>query len=166
MSQENLGKEKPPSVVYFIKTQSQKIRINIIKMPPISISFCCDSRGVFFWSDNMQNLDKCKDNGILLSDSKVIKLSKEVMLMAENDTEMLNSVYKEVSERLGIDVAMEIYKMFKGQQISFPVRFLNPERTKKAIIQEYDGDNIRTLAIKYGYSEKTIRRIIKRSLDD
>lgn len=114
----------------------------------------------------MQNEDRRKDNGILLGNSKVLKLSKEVMLMAENDTEMLNSVYKEVSERLGIDVAMEIYKMFKGQQISFPVRFLNPERTKKAIIQEYDGDNIRILAIKYGYSEKTIRRIIKRSLDD
>jgi Mor family transcriptional regulator len=109
-------------------------------------------------------MDKHKDNGILLEHSPLLKLSKEVMLMAENDTEMLNSVYKEVSERLGIDVAMEIYKMFKGQQISFPVRFLNPERTKKAIIQEYDGDNIRTLAIKYGYSEKTIRRIIKRSL--
>ena len=114
----------------------------------------------------MQNEDRRKDNGILLGDSKVLKLSKEVMLMAENDTEMLNSVYKEVSERLGIDVAMEIYKMFKGQQISFPVRFLNPERTKKAIIQEYDGENIRMLATKYGYSEKTIRRIIKKSLDD
>ena len=81
----------------------------------------------------MQNEDRRKDNGILLGNSKVLKLSKEVMLMAENDTEMLNSVYKEVSERLGIDVAMEIYKMFKGQQISFPVRFLNPERTKKKL---------------------------------
>ena len=110
--------------------------------------------------------DKRKDNEILLENHNPLKLSKEVMRMAENDPELLNTVYKEVSEKLGMDTAMEIYRMFKGQQISFPVRFLNPERTKKAIIQEYDGDNIRTLAIKYGYSEKTIRRIIKRSLDD
>ena len=161
-----MGKEKLPSASFFLKTQSLKFRINIIKMPPADVVCFCIAGEFFVVGDNMQNLDRHKDNGILLGNSKVLKLSKEVMLMAENDTEMLNSVYKEVSERLGIDVAMEIYKMFKGQQISFPVRFLNPERTKKAIIQEYDGDNIRTLAIKYGYSEKTIRRIIKRSLDD
>lgn len=84
--------------------------------------------------------------------------------MAENDPELLNSVYKEVSEKLGMDTAMEIYRMFKGQQISFPVRFFNPERIRKIIIQEYDGDNIRLLAVKYGYSEKTVRRIISDSL--
>ena len=31
----------------------------------------------------------------------------------------------------------------------------------QAIIQEYDGTNVRMLAIKYNYSEKSIRRIIK-----
>jgi len=112
----------------------------------------------------MQNLDKHKDIGILLENGNLLKLSKEVIKMAENDPELLNSVYKEVSEKLGMDTAMEIYRMFKGQQISFPVRFFNPERIRKIIIQEYDGDNIRLLAVKYGYSEKTVRRIISDSL--
>lgn len=119
---------------------------------------------LFCWSDNMQNLDKHKDIGILLENGNLLKLSKEVIKMAENDPELLNSVYKEVSEKLGMDTAMEIYRMFKGQQISFPVRFFNPERIRKIIIQEYDGDNIRLLAVKYGYSEKTVRRIISDSL--
>ena len=86
--------------------------------------------------------------------------------MAANDTELLNSVYKEISEKLGMDTAMEIYQMFKGQQISFPMRFFNPERIRTCILQEYDGTNVKTLAVKYGYSEKTVRRIIRESVND
>ncbi len=86
--------------------------------------------------------------------------------MAENVPELLNTVYKEISEKLGMEIALEIYRMFKGQQISFPVRFFNPAIIQKSIIEEYDGTNIRQLAVKYDYSEKTIRRIIKESLEN
>ena len=110
--------------------------------------------------------DKSKDFGIRLENCNLLNLSKEVMRMAEQDSELLNTVYKEVSEKLGMDTAMEIYQMFKGQQINFPVRFFNPTRIQQIIVKEYDGTNIRTLAIKYSYSEKTIRRIIKDSLED
>lgn len=109
--------------------------------------------------------DKRMDNGIRLANFEVLKLSKEVVRMAENSPELLNAVYKEVSEKLGMDTAMEIYRMFKGQQINFPVRFFNPEKIQQIIVQEYDGTNIRTLAIKYNYSGKTVRRIIKESVD-
>ena len=114
---------------------------------------------------NDKSMDKSKDIKILLEKSDLLKLSKEVMQMAESDSELLNSVYKEISEKLGMDTAMEIYRMFKGQQISFPIRFFNPEMIKRNIVQEYDGTNIRTLAIKYSYSEKSVRRIIKESLE-
>lgn len=110
--------------------------------------------------------DKCKDFGIRLEKSNLVEFSSEVMRMAEKDSELLNAVYKEVSEKLGMDTAMEIYQMFKGQQINFPVRFFNPTRIQQIIVKEYDGTNIRTLAIKYNYSEKTIRRIIKDSLEE
>ena len=110
-------------------------------------------------------MDKFKDNGIILERQNSLKYSKEVMAMEENDPELLNSVYREISEKLGIDTAMEIYRMFRGQQICFPTRFFYPVRIHKTIVQEYDGTNVRTLAIKYGYSEKTIRRIIKGSLE-
>ena len=112
------------------------------------------------------DMDKRKEFGIRLENLHLLNLSKEVMRMAENDSELLNAVYKEVSEKLGMDTAMEIYQMFKGQQINFPVRFFNPTRIQQIIVKEYDGTNIRTLAIKYNYSEKTIRRIIKDSLED
>ena len=113
-----------------------------------------------------ENRDKHKDFGIRLANCNLLNLSKEVMRMAEQDSELLNAVYKEVSEKLGMDTAMEIYQMFKGQQINFPVRFFNPTRIQQIIVKEYDGTNVRTLAVKYKYSEKTIRRIIKDSLED
>ena len=96
--------------------------------------------------------DKRNDFGIRLENFALLELQK--------------GVYKEISEKLGMDTAMEIYQMFKGQQINFPVRFFNPARIQQIIVKEYDGTNIRTLAIKYNYSEKTIRRIIKDSLED
>lgn len=74
--------------------------------------------------DTEDGRDKHKDNGILLEKMGVLNLSKEVMRMAENDPELLNTVYKEISEKLGMNTAMSIYQMFKGQQISFPTRFL------------------------------------------
>lgn len=73
----------------------------------------------------------------------------------------LNDVYMEISEQLGMDAAMKIYEMYRGQQISFPVRFFNSQRIRECICEEYNGTNIKELAKKYDYSEKSIRRIIK-----
>ena len=84
----------------------------------------------------MENRDKRKENGIILEHGNLLNLSKEVMRMAVNDPELLNAVYKEVSEKLGMDVAMTIYQMFKGQQISFPMRFLFVCAAKKDFLSE------------------------------
>ena len=75
--------------------------------------------------------------------------------------ELLNPIYREISEKLGVETATEIYRMFKGQQISFPMRFYSPRHIRRLIALEYDGSNLKLLAGKYGYSEKTVRRIIK-----
>lgn len=109
--------------------------------------------------------DKYKDNGIILEQSLLLNLSKEVVQMAQKDPELLNAIYKEISEKLGMDAAIDIYQMFKGQQVTFPMRFFNAECIRKIIVQEYDGTNVKKLAVKYGYSEKTIRRIIRESVE-
>lgn len=96
----------------------------------------------------------------------LVKYGGGVIGMAEKETELLNTVYKEIADSLGMDTAMDIYKIFKGQQITFPVRFFNPARIQRIIIQEYDGTNIKSLATKYNYSEKTVRRIIRDSVED
>ncbi len=111
-------------------------------------------------------MDKCKEVEIILGQHGLLKYDIEVMRMAEKDSELLNTVYREIADNLGMDTAMDVYKMFKGQQITFPVRFLNPARIQRIIIQEYDGTNIKALATKYNYSEKTVRRIIRESVEE
>lgn len=87
-------------------------------------------------------------------------------MLFEKDSDLFNAVYRDIADRLGTDTAIEIYSMFKGQQVSFPKRLLNPTRIQKNIIQEYDGTNIKELAVKYDYSERMIRKIIQDSIEE
>lgn len=80
----------------------------------------------------------------------------------ENTRELFNSIYNEISEEFGFDIAMRMYQIYKGMQITFPIRLFNPEYVKKQIPLEYNGNNVKQLAKKYGYSEKTVRRILKK----
>ncbi len=111
-------------------------------------------------------MDKHKDNGILLATDNLLKFVAGVMDLSKPDNELLNNVYREISEATGIDTALELYRLFKGQQVTFPVRFLNPDCVKQRIVEEYDGTNLSQLATKYDYSEKTIRRIIKKTVEE
>lgn len=86
--------------------------------------------------------------------------------MDENESELFNEVYREISRIIGLDATIAVYQMYKGQQISFPVKLFNAKRIQQSIIKEYDGTNIRELAKKYDYAEKTIRRMIKDSLEE
>ncbi len=74
---------------------------------------------------------------------------------------LFNSVYDEISEEFGYEVALKMYQNYKGMQLTFPTRLFNPDYVKNQIPIEYDGTNIKQLAKKYGYSEKTIRRMLK-----
>lgn len=82
-------------------------------------------------------------------------------MRADNSETIFNSIYNDISEIFGMDAAIRMYQTYKGMQITFPTRLFNPEYVKKQVPIEYDGKNIKQLAKKYGYSEKTIRRMIK-----
>ena len=105
--------------------------------------------------------DKLKEKGIIHRSQDLLNLPIEVLQMAGKDPELLNAIYKEISEKMGMDTALDIYQLFKGQQVTFPMRFFNPECIRRLIVEEYDGTNIKKLAVKFGYSEKTVRRIIR-----
>ena len=109
-------------------------------------------------------MDKNKENGILLVHDEMIQYIEEVDNM-KNETDLYNAVYKEISEIIGLDATLKLYLRFKGQQISFPVRLYSSHLIQQKVIKEYDGTNISKLAQKYDYSEKTIRRMIRDSLE-
>ena len=96
----------------------------------------------------------------------MVKYADKEVDSVEKEAELYNSVYKEISEIVGLDGTLKLYLRFKGQQISFPVRLYNPDMIQQKVIKEFDGTNIHELAKKYDYSEKTIRRMIKDSVDD
>ena len=108
-------------------------------------------------------MDKPVDIGICLGQNDLVKSVCEVLPLEDNN-ELLNSVYKDINEEFGIDVAMRMYQLYKGTQVNFPMRFLNPDLVKQRILEEYNGKNLKQLAVKYGYSEKTLRRLIKESV--
>ena len=81
-------------------------------------------------------------------------------------SEYLNGIYSELANLLGTDAAMQIHAHYRGQQVTFPVEFFSKQFTKSRIIEEYDGHNVKQLATRYGYSEKTIRKILKDNIDN
>lgn len=82
-------------------------------------------------------------------------------LQLEIEKEYINGIYKKFADLIGVDGAKLIFKEYRGQQITFPVEFYSKQYIYAQIIEEYDGTNLKKLATKYGYSERTIRRIVK-----
>ena len=92
-------------------------------------------------------------NGYWLDNSEVEILKK--------DLAGFNDVYRDIADEIGVENTFAIYKLFHGTQISFPNRLFSKEYTHKAIISEYNGNNVPQLAQKYNYSERSIWRILK-----
>ena len=74
--------------------------------------------------------------------------------------EKYSDLYKEISELIGEENTLILYNRFKGQQVSFPLHLYSSEYIKKCIIEEYNGSNIRELALKYCFTERWIRKIL------
>ena len=81
--------------------------------------------------------------------------------LLKKDLDGLNDVYRDIADEIGLENTLAIYKLFHGTQISFPNRLFSKEYTHRAIINEYDGNNVSQLAQKYNYSERSIWRILK-----
>lgn len=111
-------------------------------------------------------MDKRKVNGIRLVQESVLQCTGREVDAMEKERELYNSVYREISEIVGLEATLKLYLRFKGQQINFPVRLYNPHLIQQNVIKEFDGSNIPELARKYDYSEKTIRRMIRDSLEE
>lgn len=84
-------------------------------------------------------------------------------LQLKVEKEYINGIYKKIADLIGVDNAKLIFKEYRGQQITFPVEFYSKKYIYTQIIDEYDGTNLKQLATKYGYSERTVRRILKDS---
>lgn len=92
--------------------------------------------------------------GVLNLDSKSIK------------GEYLNGAYSDLASLLGIDSVLKIHSAYKGQQVFFPMDLFSKEFIKQQIVDEYDGYNVKQLVIKYGYTEKWVKKILKEHIGE
>lgn len=92
-------------------------------------------------------------------ENKLFK-APEVTLLKES-LEGLNDVYRDIADEIGVENALAIYNLFRGTQVSFPSRLFSKDYIHKAIISEYNGNNVPQLAQKYNYSERSVWRILK-----
>lgn len=86
--------------------------------------------------------------------------------MSKNSTPVLNGVYEAISELIGFDNTTKLYKHFAGSQINFPTRLFSKEFVLSEAVKAYDGtpESINKIAVKYNYSERTIRKLLKDTL--
>lgn len=77
------------------------------------------------------------------------------------EVEDLAGIYKEIARSTNYDVAVEMHKLFKGQQIIFPQKLYSKEFMCSYIKANYNGHNVRELSQKFGYSDRRIRQMLK-----
>ena len=77
--------------------------------------------------------------------------------------EDLADVYMEIANKIGVDAAVAIHEMFKGQQILFPQKLYSKEYIYRYIKENYNGRNVRELSQKFGYSDRRVRQILNES---
>ncbi len=75
-----------------------------------------------------------------------------------------SGIYKDMIEVLGEKITLEVYKNYKGQQVTFPMRLYSKEYIIKYLKENYNGNNIKQLSRELGYTERWIKQIINKNL--
>lgn len=77
------------------------------------------------------------------------------------NAESFAGIYKEIARAISVDVAVEMYNLFRGQQIIFPQRLYDQDFVITYVKENYDGHNIRELSHMFNYSDRRVRQIIR-----
>ena len=86
-----------------------------------------------------------------------VKAEKEGACMAIED---FADIYFEIANAIGEENTMKIHNLLKGQQIQFPQKLYKKEYIYAYIQQNYNGQNIRELSQKFGYSDRRDRKSV------
>ena len=76
----------------------------------------------------------------------------------------LPSQFENIAIEIGIDKIKALFKEFGGTSVYFPTeKMIYKEARDREITSEYNGFNIKELAMKYNMSESYIRAIINKN---
>jgi len=76
---------------------------------------------------------------------------------------LLAGDYASIAEIIGMENAKLLYEHYRGQQITFPQRFYSKNYVALQATHELKKGNctLSQLAVKYGYTERRLRQLIK-----
>lgn len=77
-------------------------------------------------------------------------------------SENYSGIYSEIVEILGEEAALKIYETFKGQQVTFPMRFYSKKYIEEYLINHYNGRNLKQLSKKLGYTCNWLQQLINK----
>lgn len=82
----------------------------------------------------------------------------------DQKSESLNGVYGTICEIIVFENTVKLYTQMKGSQINFPTRLYSKEYVALEAEKTYDGtsDSLNKIATEYNYSERTIRKLLKK----
>lgn len=77
------------------------------------------------------------------------------------DIDQLSGEQRELAETVGLDAYRKLVANYGGNPLYIPKsETVLKEVIRKEVSSSFDGKNYRQLSIKYGLSEKTIRKIL------
>jgi len=76
---------------------------------------------------------------------------------------LLQETYAQLYDLLGAELTQEVFDLYRGRQISFPMRLYDRQKVAQRLVQEYNGHNLPELTRRYDYSQRWIRQIIQRA---
>lgn len=89
----------------------------------------------------------------------------EDKILQELTLEDLQEIHRQIAEEVGINGLIRLSNRFGGTSLYVPQkRELVKNRTYARILEEYDGTNIKQLAIGYGVSESTVYNVVKEKI--
>lgn len=83
--------------------------------------------------------------------------------MSEITPKDLNGIYKEIADIIGVEKAILLHSSFQGQQVNFPKKLYAKEFVVKKLKENDKNENMRGMALKLGYTESHLRKILKES---
>ena len=71
-------------------------------------------------------------------------------------------IYSDMVEILGEDIVFKLYKNYRGQQVTFPMRLYSKSYVEEYIIKNYNGKNIKEISRKLGYTCNWVQQVINK----
>ena len=87
--------------------------------------------------------------------------------MRNIDINEFREPYKSIAEVIGVETMIKLSENFPSVTLYIPtVSELLRQVTYKNIIEEFNGDNIKQLALKYKVSERTVYRVLRNKINN